>query len=46
MTPAEMMTDGELLARMAEVMANPEAYPLPPREGPSRSALLANLEAA
>ncbi len=45
-TPMEMMADGELLTRMAEVMAHPEDYPVPPREGPTRSALLATLEAA
>nr|MBA3655000.1 hypothetical protein [Actinomycetota bacterium] len=45
-TPADMMTDGELLNRMAEVMANPDAYPVPEREGPSRTQLLATLEAA
>ncbi|HET7722547.1 MAG TPA: hypothetical protein VFK43_21460, partial [Acidimicrobiales bacterium] len=39
-TPAEMMGDPELMARMAEVMAEPERYPLPPREGPSRAELL------
>lgn len=45
-TPNEMMMDGALLTRMAEVMANPDAYPLPPREGPSRDQLLKTLEAA
>jgi 2-polyprenyl-6-methoxyphenol hydroxylase-like FAD-dependent oxidoreductase len=45
-TPTDMMSDGELLTRMAEVMANPEAYPAPPREGPTRTELLETLEAA
>jgi hypothetical protein len=44
-TPAEMMTDGELLTRMAEVMAHPEDYPVPPREGPTRTELLHTLAA-
>ncbi|HZN16138.1 MAG TPA: FAD-dependent oxidoreductase [Acidimicrobiales bacterium] len=44
-TPAEMFGDGELLTRMAEVMANPDAYPIPPREGPTREQLLNTLEA-
>jgi hypothetical protein len=34
------MADGELLARMAAVMADPDAYPVPPREGPTRRELL------
>jgi 2-polyprenyl-6-methoxyphenol hydroxylase-like FAD-dependent oxidoreductase len=45
-TPNEMMRDGALLQRMAEVMANPDAYPLPPREGPTREELLDRLEGA
>lgn len=45
-TPNEMMQDGALLTRMAEVMANPDAYPLPPREGPTRQELLTTLEGA
>jgi hypothetical protein len=43
-TPNDMMSDGALLTRMAEVMANPDAYPLPPREGPTREELLQRLE--
>ena len=39
-TPAELMTDGELLTRMAVVMADPDAYPIPPRVGPTRTDLL------
>jgi 2-polyprenyl-6-methoxyphenol hydroxylase-like FAD-dependent oxidoreductase len=45
-TPNDMMRDAELLTRMAEVMANPDDYPPPPREGPSREELLETLEAA
>ncbi len=40
MTPAEMTADPEVMARMAEIMANPDDYPPPPREGPTREALL------
>jgi 2-polyprenyl-6-methoxyphenol hydroxylase-like FAD-dependent oxidoreductase len=42
-TPAEMASDPELLARMAAVMAEPEKYPVPVREGPTRDELLAVL---
>jgi 2-polyprenyl-6-methoxyphenol hydroxylase-like FAD-dependent oxidoreductase len=42
-TPAEFTSDPVLMARMAEVMANPDDYPLPPREGPTREELLATL---
>jgi 2-polyprenyl-6-methoxyphenol hydroxylase-like FAD-dependent oxidoreductase len=45
-TPAEMMTDAELLTRMAEVMAEPDAYPVPPRVGPTREELLGTLAAS
>jgi 2-polyprenyl-6-methoxyphenol hydroxylase-like FAD-dependent oxidoreductase len=44
-TPADLMNDAELLARIAAVMADPEAHPLPPREGPTRDALLETLAA-
>jgi hypothetical protein len=43
-TPADLMTDGATMTRMAEVMADPDQYPLPPREGPRRSELLAILD--
>jgi len=43
MTPAEMAADAVLTGRMAEVMANPDAYPTPPAEGPTREALLDHL---
>jgi len=42
-TPDDLMTDGELMSRMAEVMADPEAHPLPTRAGPTRTELLASL---
>jgi 2-polyprenyl-6-methoxyphenol hydroxylase-like FAD-dependent oxidoreductase len=42
-TPAGLMADAEVMARMAEVMAHPEDYPLPATEGPTRDALLAAL---
>jgi len=44
-TPADLMADAELLTRMAEVMANPDAYPIPRQEGPSRRELLETLDA-
>jgi 2-polyprenyl-6-methoxyphenol hydroxylase-like FAD-dependent oxidoreductase len=42
-TPAQLMGDSELITRMAEVMADPSAYPVPPREGPTRDELLDEL---
>jgi 2-polyprenyl-6-methoxyphenol hydroxylase-like FAD-dependent oxidoreductase len=45
-TPAQLMADGELMARIVEVMQDPDAYPVPPRQGPGRGELLASLEAA
>jgi hypothetical protein len=42
-TPAGMMADAEVMARMAEVMAHPEDYPLPAPVGPTREELLAAL---
>ncbi|HEX8803966.1 MAG TPA: hypothetical protein VF743_07225, partial [Acidimicrobiales bacterium] len=44
-TPAELMTDAEFVARAAAVMADPDAYPLPPRTGPTRAELLESLAA-
>jgi hypothetical protein len=38
-----MAADAVLTGRMAEVMANPDAYPTPPAEGPTREALLDHL---
>lgn len=43
-TPADLMTDAATMARMSEVMANPDDHPLPPREGPRRRELLALLD--
>ncbi|HEX6416982.1 MAG TPA: FAD-dependent oxidoreductase [Acidimicrobiales bacterium] len=45
-TPADLLADGPLMARMAEVMAKPDDWPLPPRDGPSRTELLDALGAA
>ena len=42
-TPSQLMADGELMTRIAEVMADPSAFPIPPRVGPSRSELLDQL---
>ena len=44
--PAELAADPEFGARVAEIFANPEAYPLPPRIGPSRAELLDGVTAA
>ena len=42
-TPIDLMGDAELMGRMAEVMSDPDAHPLPPNEGPTRTELLAAL---
>jgi hypothetical protein len=42
-TPSDLMGDTVLLARMAEVMAHPEDFPIPPSEGPTREGLLEHL---
>ncbi len=42
--PADLATQPEVVARMAAVMADPDAYPPPPRVGPTRHELLALLE--
>jgi 2-polyprenyl-6-methoxyphenol hydroxylase-like FAD-dependent oxidoreductase len=42
-TPEELMADPLLVQRVMEVMAHPEDYPPPAREGPSREELLAAL---
>jgi 2-polyprenyl-6-methoxyphenol hydroxylase-like FAD-dependent oxidoreductase len=44
-TPADLMADGELLTRVAAVMADPDAHPVPPQVGPSRAELLDALAA-
>jgi 2-polyprenyl-6-methoxyphenol hydroxylase-like FAD-dependent oxidoreductase len=43
--PTDLMADGEFLAEVAKVAADPDAYPIPPRVGPSRTELLAQLAA-
>jgi hypothetical protein len=42
--PADLATQPEVVARMAQVMADPEAHPPPPRVGPTRRELLAILD--
>lgn len=42
-TPAQLMADAELLGRMAEVMADPDAWPPEKIDGPSRTELLEQL---
>jgi 2-polyprenyl-6-methoxyphenol hydroxylase-like FAD-dependent oxidoreductase len=42
-TPADLMADPEVVSRIAAVMADPGAYPVPPRAGPTRSELLDSL---
>jgi 2-polyprenyl-6-methoxyphenol hydroxylase-like FAD-dependent oxidoreductase len=42
-TPAGLMADAEVMARMAEVMAHADDYPLPAPVGPTREELLAAL---
>ena len=44
-TPTDLMGDAELITRMAEVMAEPDDWPAPPRQGPRREALLEALGA-
>jgi 2-polyprenyl-6-methoxyphenol hydroxylase-like FAD-dependent oxidoreductase len=44
--PTDLMADAEFLAEVAKVAADPDAYPLPPRLGPSRDELLDHLAAA
>ena len=38
-TPAQLLSDPELMVRIAEVVADPDAYPVPPRVGPGRREL-------
>ncbi len=38
--PADLGRDPEFLGRVAEVLANPDAYPIPKIEGPTRDELL------
>jgi len=42
-TPSALMSDGAFLTAVADVIANPDAYPAPDRRGPSRADLLAAL---
>jgi len=42
-TPAQLMTDPELMGRIAEVMADPDRYPVERPQAPSRRELLALL---
>lgn len=42
-TPAQLMADPELMGRIAEVMADPDQYPVQRPEAPSRRELLALL---
>jgi hypothetical protein len=42
-TPRDLAADPVLTARMAEVIADPDAYPPPPNEGPTRTELLEHL---
>jgi 2-polyprenyl-6-methoxyphenol hydroxylase-like FAD-dependent oxidoreductase len=44
-TPAELAADLDFVTAAATVMANPDDYPAPPREGPTRTELLASLQA-
>ena len=39
----DLMADAELMTRIMEVMADPDSYPVPPSEGPTRTELLAAL---
>lgn len=41
--PADLMSDPDLIARIGQVLARPDDYPVPPRAGPSREELLARL---
>ncbi len=41
--PGALMSDAEFVAAVAEVIADPDAYPVPERVGPTRTELLAAL---
>ncbi len=45
-TPAGLMSDGAFLTRVAEVIANPDEFPIEIQPGPSRDELIASLTAA
>jgi hypothetical protein len=44
--PADLMADPAVRARAAEVMADPDAYPPPTQDGPTRADLLESLAAS
>ena len=44
--PSQLMSDPAVLARAAEVMSNPDAYPVPASAGPTRTDLLESLAAS
>ena len=44
-TPAELMADPVYMRRVAEVLSDPDAYPVPPAAGPTRDELLTALAA-
>ncbi|MEX2292665.1 MAG: FAD-dependent oxidoreductase [Acidimicrobiales bacterium] len=39
-SPTALMTNGEFMTAVADVMANPDRYPIPERAGPTRAELL------
>lgn len=41
--PASLMSDGEFLSAVADVVSNPDKYPIPDRVGPTRAELLETL---
>jgi hypothetical protein len=43
-TPVDLANDAAFTARCMEVMAEPEKYPMPPREGPTRDELVESLQ--
>jgi hypothetical protein len=43
MTPQQLMGDAALMARIAEVMADPDQFPVQPTVGPTRAELLDSL---
>jgi hypothetical protein len=44
MTPEQLMADPVLMARIAEVMADPDQYPTETTVGPTRDELLESLD--
>ena len=43
-SPLDLMADAAFLARVAAMMANPDDFPVPPSDGPSREELLTHLD--